>query len=49
MVADAGVVRLLGDAGHVAVAAFLTGSGRPKREQEEVLARVAEIAVGAHR
>ncbi|WP_420457524.1 serine hydrolase [Rubrivirga sp.] len=49
MVADAGVVRLLGDAGHVAVAAFLTGSDRPKREQEAVLAHAARIAVDALR
>ena len=47
MVADAGVVRLSGDAGHAAVAAFLTGSERPKREQEAVLAHVARIVVRA--
>ena len=46
MVADAGILRLPGG-GHTAVAAFLTGSGRPKREQEAVLAHAARIAVGA--
>ncbi|MEM6287403.1 MAG: serine hydrolase [Bacteroidota bacterium] len=47
LVADAGVLRLPGDAGHVAVAAFLTGATAPTAEQEDVVAHVARVAYEA--
>ena len=46
VVADAAVVRLHGG-GHVALAAFLSGSQQPRLAQEAILARVAEVVVGA--
>lgn len=48
MIADAAVLRLP-DGEHAAVAAFLTGSRQPKAEQEEVLARAADMAYHAFR
>lgn len=47
MVADVGILRLPGAGGHVALAVFLTGSHRSRREQEEVIAHTARIAFEA--